>query len=101
MSTYLDFISKAVRAQCECVCTHARTVPVKEVFEGKVIWAGDVEVFQLYGHPKAALAYAWGYPPDNPKTGHVVLGIPPVFAAEDAVKVFIASEIKKAPTPKH
>ena len=33
--------------------SHVETVPVKESFQGKTVWEGLVEVFHLYGHPKA------------------------------------------------
>lgn len=42
-------------------------------------WEGEVETFDLAGHPKAKRAYAWGYP--NGKGGLevvAVLEIPPV-----------------------
>ena len=35
-----------------CGATWVKTVPVHEVFQGKTVWQGDVEVFDLYGHPK-------------------------------------------------
>jgi len=37
-------------------------VPVHEVFQGKTLWQGDVEVFDLAGHPKAKRAYGWSHP---------------------------------------
>lgn len=36
--------------------THLKSVPVKEVFNGKKIWEGVVEVFSLHGHPTANTA---------------------------------------------
>jgi hypothetical protein len=33
--------------------THRQSVPVKEVFNGKTIWEGIVEVFDLHGSEKA------------------------------------------------
>src|SRR5580692_7239513 len=41
--------------------THVESVPVKEVFQGKTVWDGIVEVFDLVGHPKTHRAYAWSY----------------------------------------
>jgi hypothetical protein len=31
---------------------HVQSVPVKETFQGKTVWEGIVEVFELKGHPK-------------------------------------------------
>jgi hypothetical protein len=40
---------------------------VKETFQGKTVWEGVVEVFELIGHPTAARLYAWSHATDNPK----------------------------------
>ena len=40
----------------------ARSVPVRETFEGKAVWVGMVHVFDLVGHPTATRAYAWSSP---------------------------------------
>jgi hypothetical protein len=32
---------------------HIESVPVTELFQGRVVWDGVVEVFKLKGHPKA------------------------------------------------
>ena len=37
-----------------CGSTHVATVPVHEVFRGQTVWRGEVEVFDLKGHPAAA-----------------------------------------------
>ena len=73
---------------------HIETVPVKESFEGKTIWEGDVEVFELDGHPKAKNAYAWMHKLDDSKAKrHVtVLAVPPITSPEAAVKAVIAYE---------
>ena len=40
----------------------ARSVPVRETFEGKAVWEGVVHVFDLVGHPNTTRAYAWSSP---------------------------------------
>jgi hypothetical protein len=40
----------------------ARSVPVRETFEGKAVQEGMVHVFDLVGHPTATRAYAWSSP---------------------------------------
>jgi hypothetical protein len=50
-------------------------------FRGQTVWKGQVQVFDLSGHPKAARCYAWSYPegPSNQDERFVaVLEIPPV-----------------------
>ncbi len=92
--TYLEEVAHAIRELHGCECAHVRTVPVSEVFKGRVIWAGDVEVFDLAGHAKARRAYAWGYPGADGGALEVttVLEIPPVNSPETAVKVAIAAQ---------
>jgi hypothetical protein len=76
---------------------HIESVPVKETFQGKTVWEGFVEVFELVGHPKAPKVYAWSHDTDNPKKPkrHVtVLQIAPILSAEAAVKAAIAQELR-------
>ena len=73
-------------------------MPVTEIFRGKTLWQGDVEVFDLTGHPKAKRAYGWSHPEGADNKGErfvTVLEIPPVVSAETAVKVAIVADIKK------
>jgi hypothetical protein len=73
-------------------------VPVHEVFRGQTVWKGEVEVFDLQGHPKAKRAYGWSHPegPDDKGERFVtVLEIPPVTSPETAVKVSIVSDSKR------
>jgi hypothetical protein len=82
-----------------CGAAYVKTVPVSEVFQGKTIWRGDVEVFDLNGHPKARRAYAWSHldgPKDDRTQFVAVLEIPPVDSPQAAVKVAIAHEVRRA-----
>jgi len=77
--------------------THRQSVPVKEVFSGKVIWDGIVEVFDLHGHAKANTAYAWSHAADDlasPKRHVTVLHIPPAVSPETAVRAAIVQEFR-------
>ena len=76
---------------------HRATVPVHEVFRGQTVWQGDVEVFDINGHPKAKRCYAWSHldGQNDERTRFVaVLEIPPVSSPETAVKVAVAAEIR-------
>ena len=77
-----------------CGAVHGATVPVHEIFQGKTLWQGDVEVFDLNGHPKAKRAYAWSY--GEPEEIITILELPPVTDAPSAVKVGVSYQIKKA-----
>ena len=82
-----------------CQAKHAASVPVEEVFQGKTVWKGTVEVFDLTGHTKAKQCYAWRHAAKD--TGNEVrivtmLGVPPVLSPRKAVQAAILSEIKSA-----
>ena len=77
--------------------THIESVPVKEVFQGKTVWDGIVEVFHLEGHPKTDTAYAWLHDtgdPDKPFRHVTVLRIHPALTPLDAVRTFIIQEFR-------
>jgi hypothetical protein len=94
---YLARLQVAVSQLHNCGAIHRQTVPVREVFNGQTIWQGEVEVFDLNGHPKAKRAYAWSHRDGKDDSGErfvAVLEIPPVVSAETAVKVAIAAEVR-------
>ena len=64
---------------------NANSAPVEEVFNGQTIWKGDVEIFDITGHPKAKRCYAWSHDSDTGKTRYqAVLELPPVDSPETA-----------------
>lgn len=73
---------------------HVGTVPVEEIFKGQTLWKGDVEVFDLTGHPKAKRCYGWTH--GEPEEFITILELPPVTDAKSAVKVGVSYQIKKA-----
>jgi len=77
--------------------THVESVPVKEIFQGKTVWDGIVEVFDLHDHPKTHRAYVWSHDTDNPERPkrHVtVLHIPPAVSPQTAVRAAIIQEFR-------
>ena len=94
---YLDRLKVTVSQLHNCGAIWRETVPVHEVFQGKTVWQGDVEVFELNGHPKAKRAYAWGHldgKKDERTRFVAVLEIPPVDSAKKAIQVQIVKDFK-------
>jgi hypothetical protein len=87
-------LKKAVEQMHHCTANLARTVPVSESFEGKPVWEGVVHVFEITGHPKASVAYAWSSPVkgSSKRRFFTILGLPPVNSAVDAVRAAIVHE---------
>lgn len=87
----------AIRHLHGCEATHVETVKVREMHEGAVVWDGEVEVFNLVGHPKASRVYAWSHATTGAKRRFVaVLHVPPVNSPLAAVQAAIVAEVKAA-----
>src|SRR6266699_13402 len=78
----------------KCSAHWLRSEYVKEEFQGKTVWEGDVEVFGVTDHPKAKRCYGWTY--GEPEEFITILELPPVDSAQSAVKIGVAYQIKKA-----
>ena len=90
---YIERLKLTVEHLHKCSAVHASSAPVHEVFQGETVWRGDVEVFDLTGHPKAKRCYGWSY--GEPEQFITILELPPVDSAQSAVKVGVAYQIKK------
>jgi hypothetical protein len=79
----------------QCAAAHEATVHVHEAFKGQTVWEGDVEVFQLFGHPETNRCYVWdhrGGPKDKIERLVAVLEIRPVVSAATAVRFQITRD---------
>jgi len=77
-----------------CKAKWQESVPVKETFQGQIIWEGIVQVFKLIDHPSTNKCYAWSYLiDDSGKTKFIaVLHEGPIDSPKAAVKASIISE---------
>ena len=98
MSDYIEEIKAVFMVTHGCEASYVETVPVVEEFQGETIWQGDVEVFDLTGHPKATRGYGWRYTTTDSRGRRyfTVLELPPLESPQTAVKAAIMSEIKNA-----
>jgi len=95
----IEELRNAIRELHGATATHRESVPVKETWQGKTIWDGTVEVFDLHGHPKTDRAYAWLHDtgdPQQPFQPVTVLHIHPALTPLAAVRAFIVQGIKNA-----
>ena len=87
---------RAIRDLHGCDSTWIESVPVKETFQGKPVWEGTVQVFELHGHPTAKRCYAWSHGTKGQKRRFVaVLHQGPVNSPEKAVRAAIVSQSRK------
>jgi hypothetical protein len=90
--TYLEELESVIVKLHGCAASPVETVEVKEIHQDKVIWEGEVEIFELVENPRAKRCYAWGLPDELGALQIVaVLEIPPVDSALMAVRVALAS----------
>lgn len=96
---YIEELQAAILNLHGCTSTYIETVPVHEEYQGQTVWQGEVEVFEIEGHPKATRAYGWGHASgedDQARRYVTVLELPPVDSPQTAVKAAVMSEIKNA-----
>ncbi len=93
----LTLLQAAIRQALNCEVLHSRSVPVHETMDGKTVWKGDVEVFDLKGHREAKRSYAWLQRERDKNVRFVaVLERPRVNSAELAVKSAIFFDVQAA-----
>lgn len=94
---YIERLKQVIFHLHKSDAKHVESVPVHEVFRGKTVWRGVVEVFDLTAHPKAKRCYAWSHregPYDQGERFVAVLGVPPVDSAQNAVKAAIVQQTR-------
>lgn len=73
------------------------SVEIDETFEGAQVWSGEVQVFELIGHPRATRCYAWSEAAGGKRRRFfAALHVPPVDSALAAIRVSIVADVKKA-----
>lgn len=98
--TYIEELKDVIRRLHGAEATHVESVPIKEEFQGKTVWDGVVEVFDLEGHAEAHRVYAWAHDTDDPNKPrrHVtVLHLHRIKSARDAVRAAIVQEFRSGP----
>jgi hypothetical protein len=92
----LPALIDAIRHLHGCEATWVEGVPVHEKSGDETVWEGDVQVFDVTGHPKATRVYAWSHVTTGTRRQfHVVLHLPPVDGPVMAVKTAVFAEYKR------
>jgi hypothetical protein len=96
--THIEELRNVIHHLHGAKARHLESVPVTEQFQGRTVWDGIVEVFQMKGHPKTDKVYAWIHATDDPvrpKRHVTVLHIPPVVSPQTAVQAVIVQEFRE------
>ena len=95
MKDYIAKLQKVIRHLYGCESVYVSTTPIREFFQGRLVWDGEVEIFAIEGHPKASTCYAWAYPGEDGKKHYTaILKIPPVDSPQSAVKAALVTQVK-------
>nr|HEX4316996.1 hypothetical protein [Kofleriaceae bacterium] len=91
-------LQDAIRHMHGCASTWIESVPVTEMMtigpHTRPVWQGEVQIFDLVGHPTARRAYAWSHETENGSGRRrfvAVLHAGPVVNAVTAVRAAIAA----------
>jgi hypothetical protein len=94
MEVSVNQVRWAVERQHGGTAKFVTKLPVKEVFEGKTVWEGVVQIFDPEGNAKATRAYAWSSPIEGSKKRrfYAVLHQAGIRSPLDAVRAAIMAE---------
>ena len=93
----IDELRDMIRRLHGVESTHVGSIPVRETFQGRTVWEGVVEVFDLIGHPSASKLYAWSHAiddPENPWRHVTVLHSHPITSRLLAVRAAIIQKFR-------
>lgn len=93
---YLAGLQRAIKSTFGLEAEFVETVALAESIRGAVVWEGEVEVFAVAGHSEAKRCFAWAHDVATGTHAVVVLEIPPVRSARDAVRVSILTEGRRS-----
>lgn len=89
---YIQALRNTIQQRHRCISRYILTVAVKSEISGQNGWQGNVEVFDLAGHPQARQCYAWGFKDESGHWQYVaILKVTPVDSPQKAVESHIAS----------
>ena len=92
MSERIESLRRLVEGAYNCKARHSSSTPVRDPFNGEVVWEGVVETFDLEGYATASRCYAFPLVHDDKPEIKTVLAFPSVDSPIAAVRAAIASK---------
>jgi hypothetical protein len=86
----IQSLQEVVQVLHHCLAIYSETVPVEVKLLQKTTWRGNVEVFQLKGHPMAHHCFAWLQDEGKSKRYVALLESRAIASPELAVRAAIA-----------
>jgi hypothetical protein len=91
-------LAETIKQLHGCDAVHAGSIEICEIFHGKTVWDGTVEIFDVHGHAQAKRCYVWNHwEGENGKHERIVtvLEVPPVDSPVAAVRAAVVADGKK------
>ena len=86
----MDRFARAIEELHDATALWEGTIRTRGTFDARDVCEGEVQMFQLVGHPEADRCFTWESESDSgARSVHVVLRLPPIDSAEDAVRSVI------------
>lgn len=95
---YIDRWQGVIAHSHKCNAVRAKAVPVRGVFRREPVSRGDLELFNLTGHPNAKPGCAWSRldaAKDERSRFGARLEMPPVVSAASVVRLQIVNDAKQ------
>ncbi len=92
--TRAENIKLAVERAAGCTATRVHTCVITETFQGKPVWSGLIDIFDLDKTPPMK-AYGWDVKDGKQIQYVAVLGNPPINDEVAAVRAWLVSEATK------
>jgi hypothetical protein len=86
----IEALKQSICENHHCEAIYIQSVLVEETDQDKILWTGQVELFEVRGHEKAKIAYGWWQ--EDSETGLVtILALTPTMEARKAVQAYLMS----------
>jgi hypothetical protein len=87
----IEALKQSIAENHACTAIYIQSVMVEEAHHGEILWAGQIEIFEIQGHAKAKTAYGWWQ--ENTEDGLVtILALTPTMDARKAVQAYLMSQ---------
>jgi len=87
----IEALKQSIAQNHACIAVYSQSVMVEETHRGEILWAGQIEIFEVQGHTKAKTAYGWWQ--ENTEDGLVtILALTPIMDARKAVQAYLMSQ---------
>src|SRR5205085_12458001 len=95
VSERIESLRRLVERAYNCKARHSSSTPVRDTFNGEVVWEGVVETFDLDGYATASRCYAFPFVHNEKPEIKTVLSFPPVDSPLAAVRAAIAAKARE------